>query len=749
MTEYLEKIPSQQSRVDPWELRQLVSVLRRRLFLIIPIALVITGGVMYRGWLQTPIYSQKFQLFLDSTAEGGFNPLSEQRQTSFIPPQFRDFKTEMEVLTSYKVISPLLPEIQSRYSDLDYDKLVKKLKLKHLQETAIIEVSYQDTDPEKIKFILNQLKQAYTDYSLNKLKSSTAQAEKLVDTQLPDLKKRVDRLQGELQIFRRKYNLVDPEQQSQILSERLANALQQKQEALTLLGETESAFNSLQSELGIDIKQARVISTLSDAPRYLALQQQLQELETKLATDSTRYTNGHPAISDLLEKRQRILSLIRQEVVAVLGIETLRELNITELNQLPAISSQQSSRLLLTQKLIETATQLQGLQTRLKYLAAIENQSRKDLQQFAAVIRQYTDLNRKLEIGNESLGRFLTAKENLQIETARKVSPWQVISQIEAPRKPISPNIPRDLLLGGIAGVLAGVGTAIIVGKLDNKYHSPEELQNDTGQTFLGTIPYHKQLKTAPTQLSRNGTLANSAYWEAYISLQTNLDFLEPDKPLKSLVISSALPGEGKSTTSLYLAKIAAAMGKRVLLVDADLRNPTVHRYVDSLTNTWGLSNAISGGAEAQELIQTLPEEENLSILTAGQTPPNPARLLASGKMKDLLLDFQTKYDLVIIDTPPLHGFADAKYLASQADGLMMVVGLDKTEKPAVRQVLKDLELSHINLLGIVANGVKGYKPSYSGYYDYYYNKGKDDSDRYELIATVSSKEQSVGREEK
>ncbi|MGD1912321.1 MAG: GumC family protein [Rivularia sp. (in: cyanobacteria)] len=749
MSEYLEKIPSQQPREDPWELRQLASVLRRRLFLIIPIALAITAGVVYRGWLQKPIYSQKFQLFLDSAAEINVNPLSEQRGSSFIRPQFRDFKTEMEVLTSYKVISPLLPEIQSHYSDLNYDKLVRRLKLNHLEGTAIIEVNYQDINPEKIKFILNKLKQAYTDYSLNKLKSSTLQAEKLVETQLPDLRKRVDRLQGELQIFRRKYNLVNPEQQSQVLSGRLATALEQKQQALTLLGETQSVFNSLEEELGLNIKQARVISTLSEAPRYLAWQEQLQQIDTQLAEQTSRYTNRHPAIVDLLEKRERILSLIRQEVVAVLGIETLRELNIKELNQLPAISTQKSIRLQLTQKLIETATQLQKLQTRLKYLAAVENQARRDLQQFARVIRQYTDLNRKLEIANQSLGRFLTAKENLQIETARKVSPWQVISQIEAPKQPISPNIPRDLALGGIAGVLAGVGAAIIAGKLNNKYHSPEELQNDIGQTFLGTIPYHKQLKTAITQLSRNGTLANSAYWEAYISLQTNLDFLEPDKILKSLVISSALPGEGKSTISLYFAKVAAAMGKRVLLVDADLRNPTIHRYLDSLTNTWGLSNAISGVAEAQDLIQTLPSEENLSVLTAGQIPPNPARLLASAKMKDLLLDFQTKYDLVIIDTTPLHGFADAKYLASQTDGLMMVVGLDKTEKPALRQVLNDLEVSHINLLGIVANGVKGYKPSYSGYYNYYYGKAKDNNERYQLLTQVSSKEQDVRREDK
>lgn len=749
MTEYLEKIPSKQSREDPWELGRLVSVLRRRLFLIIPIALAITAGVAYRGWLQKPIYSQKFQLFLDSTAETNVNPLSEQRPPSFIPLLSRDFKTEMEVLTSYKVISPLLSKIQSRYSELNYDKLVKKLKLKHLEGTAIIEVSYQDTNPEKIKFILNKLKQAYTDYSLNKLKSSTVQAEQLVETQLPDFRKRVDKLQGELQLFRRKYNLVNPEEQSQVLSKRLANALQQKQEALTLLGETQSSFNSLQGELGIDIKGARLISTLSEAPRYLSLQEQLQEIDTKLVSESTRYTNRHPVIADLLEKRQRILSLIRQEVVAVLGIKTLRELNIKELNQLPAISAQKSTRLQLIKKLIETTIQLQALQTRIKFIAAIENQARKDLQKFATVIRQYTDLNRKLEIANQSLARFLTAKENLQIETARKVSPWQVISEIEAPKKPISPNIPRDLALGGIAGVLASVGVAIIVGKLDNKYHSPEELQNDIGQTFLGTIPYHKQLKTNPTLLSHNGTLANSAYWEAYISLQTNLDFLEPDKILKSLVISSALPGEGKSTISLYLAKVAAAMGKRVLLIDADLRNPTIHRYVHSLTNTWGLSNAISGVVEAQDLIQTLPSEENLSVLTAGQIPPNPARLLASGKMKDLLLYFQTKYDLVIIDTPPSHVFADAKYLASQADGLMMVVGLDKTQKPIVRQILNDLKISHINLLGIVANGVKGYKPNYSGYYDYYYNNGKKNSKRYELIAPISSTEESARIQEK
>lgn len=638
------------------------------------------------------------------------------------------------------MISPLLPEIQSRYPDLDYDKLVGKLKLKNKEGTAIIEVSYQDTDREQVKFVLEKIAQGYSDYALDKLKKSTGQAYKLVDDKLPELKNRVNQLQGELQLFRRKYNLVDPEQQSKVLTERLGDITKQKQEAQTLFGETVSTFNSLQQESGIDIEQAQVLSSLSEAPRYLALQQELQKLDTQLATDSTRLTDGHPTIIDLREKRQRLLLLIQQELIRVLGFETA-----STLKTLPTVSDKKAARSELSQKLIETASQLQGMQSRLESLNAAENQARQNVQQFAGIVRKYTDLHRSLEIANQSLSRFLSSKENLQIEAARKVSPWQVISKIEAPSQPISPNISRDLTLGGVAGLLAGVGAVIIAEKLNNKYQSPEELQEDIKQTFLGTIPFQKQLKISPSQVSRNGTLSNSAYWESYISLQANLDFLEPDKVLRSVVISSALPGEGKSTVSLYLAKVSAAMGKRVLLIDADLRRPSIHRYLDGVTNTWGLSNVISGAAEAEHLIQTLPEEENLYILTAGQAPPNPAQLLSSGKMKELMLHFQTLFDLVIIDTPPLHGFADAKYLVNQADGLVMVVGLDKTEKSAVRQVLNDLHLSNINLLGVVANGIKGYTTKYANYYkDYYVNaKGKKDvSLQYQLLPKVGKKEE-------
>ena len=745
MIEQSEKLILEESTEDSWDLRRLTFILRRQLLLFITVSAVVSSGMAFVVWQQKPIYRQQFQLYLDTSTGEGFNPLSEStsvRPPSVIPIQFRDFKTDIELLKSYKVISPLVSEIQSRYPDLDYDKIVKKLKLKNQKDTAIIEVSYQDSDSEQVRFVLEKIAQGYSDYALSKLNKSTEQASKLVDNKLPQLKNRVNELQGELQSFRRRYNLVDPEQQSKVLTERLGDIKKQKQEAQALFGETLSTFNSLQKELGVDVKQAQILLSINESPRYIALQQELQKLDTQLASDSTKLTDGHPVIVNLREKRQRLLSLIQQEVVAVLGIDTA-----ATLKTLPSVSDKKAVRSELSQKLIETGSQLQGMQSRLQSLTVAENQAVQNLQEFTGVARKYTDLNRNLEIANQSLNRFLLSNENLQIEAARKVSPWQVISKIEAPKKPISPSIPRDFLLGGFLGLLAGVGAVFIAEMFNNKYSSLEELQEDVKQTFLGTIPFQEQLKATPSQVSRNGTLSNSAYWESYISLQANLDFLEPDKVLRSIVISSALPGEGKSTVSLYLAKVSAAMGKRVLLIDADLRRPTVHRYLNGITNTWGLSNIIAGAAEAEQLIQTLPEEENLYILTAGEIPPNPAQLLSSGKMKELLLQFQTQYDLVIVDTPPLHGFADAKYLANQVDGLVMVVGLDKTEKPAVRQVLNDLHLSHINLLGVVANGAKYYTTSYANYYQGYYGnakgKGKKETSlQYQLLPKFGKKKE-------
>ena len=185
---------------------------------------------------------------------------------------------------------------------------------------------------------------------------------------------------------------------------------------------------------------------------------------------------------------------------------------------------------------------------------------------------------------------------------------------------------------------------------------------------------------------------------------------------MRSLVMTSAMPGDGKSTISFYLAQIAAAMGKKVLLVDADLRKPNIHN-ISQLKNIWGLTNLISSNTpQKQQVIHQMSFSRNFSIMTAGQIPPDPTKLLTSEKMRGLMKEFEHDYDLVIYDAPPILGLADASLLAPSTDGIVLVTRMEKTDRSAIKQTIDNLRMSRVNLLGMVING-------HNNHLNYYYNK--------------------------
>ncbi|WP_333153049.1 MULTISPECIES: CpsD/CapB family tyrosine-protein kinase [unclassified Microcoleus] len=193
---------------------------------------------------------------------------------------------------------------------------------------------------------------------------------------------------------------------------------------------------------------------------------------------------------------------------------------------------------------------------------------------------------------------------------------------------------------------------------------------------------------------------------EAFHYLYTNIQLLNAEHPISSLTITSTVKGEGKSTVALYLAKTASAVGKRVLLVDANMRLPQLHTYL-SLSNIKGLSNVLSSDLSLNEAIQRLPDDDNLFVLTAGTIPLDPIKLLSSRKMHYLMEQFLALFDLVIYDTPPLIGLADGHLLASQTDGTVLIVKLEKTDRGLVNTALEQLNVADFKVLGVVANGVK------------------------------------------
>lgn len=723
---------------DKLDLRQILAVARRRALVVAGMAIAVTSGIVTKVLQQTPNYEGKFQLLVGSVSgEDQLEQISASlNQSAGVQTNSIDYETQIQVLWSPQVMTPIVEQIQSRYPEIDYNALRSKLAINQLQETKILEVRYQDSDPEKIQFILEQIATGYVNYSLSEQQTSTRQGIQFVEEQLPKLQGRVDSLQQKLQQFRQQNILVDPDSQGQVLTSRVSAIVQERQDTKTKLDEARTLAVQLQSqlgELGLSPEQAIAASALSEAPRYQQLLNQLTEIESQIASESARFTEESPTIQALREKQQNLLPLLSQEAGTVLGANT------SAVPENPAsLASPSSLRLALTQQLVETTNQINMLEVRAGAIAKAERLMSQQLKNLAVVARQYTDLQRELKVATESLNRFLAVRETLQIEAAQKTLPWQLIGEPQKPQTPISPDVPRGLVFGAVAGLLAGAGAGFLAEKLDKVFHSTEELKETTGLALLGTIPFHKPLKqqtkrAKTAEKARTPLLASpisqstyryhaSPFLEAFRSLQTNLQFISPDQPIRSVVISSAVPADGKSTIATFMAQAAAAMGQRVLLVDADLRRPQLHGRTD-LPNVWGLSHVISSDINVKDVIQPSPLEENLFVLTAGQIPPDPTRLLCSQKMQHLVESFQEMFDLVIFDTPPMLGLADARLLAAHTDGIVMVVGLGRTDRTVLMQVLSGLKTSHARVLGVVANGVKKYTTSSYDYYHRYYGK--------------------------
>lgn len=727
--------PPENNDDDDLNLRQLLTVFRRRALVIAGVTIAVTSGIGFWSFRQEPKYESRFQLLVEPvTAEGGkLNKLAQVPGVTDVPYSVLDYDTQIQVLRSPNLMSPILQEIQKRYPEVNYDSLITstKLKIGRFEETKILEVRYRDTDAKKVREVLHQVARGYLRYSLQERQMNLKKGIEFVDSQLPQLRQRVDKLQADLQAFRQRNELLDPESQSQQLAVRVNTIEQQQVDTQVKIRENQSLYTTLTSQLGLQPEQAIATTSLSEAPRYQQLLNQLQEIEAKIAKESARFTEESPTIVALRNQQRNLLPLLKQESQKVIGTN-LQQAGVTN-------DSPSSIRNQLSQQLVDAANQIQVLQMRQRAIAQAERLLNQQVRQMPVIARQYTDLQRELNVATESLNRFLGVREGLQIEVAQKSLPWEIILKPEVPKFPVSPNNERNLILGAIAGLLLGTVVALMVERLDNVFHSPDELKDRTKLPLLGVIPYSKQLKEImPTvnladkmpepedAVPKKGNRRQpqwykaSPFLESFRSLHTNIRFLGSDTPIHSIVISSATPGDGKSTVSVHLAQAAAAMGQRVLLVDADLRLPQVHKVL-GLDNHIGLSNVIATGCTAKQAIQRLPMWDHLYVLTAGQLPPDPTRLLSSKKMLYLMEQFHAVFDLVIYDTPPVLGLADGQLLAAHTNGVVMVGGLGKTDRSMMMQSLDRLRISNATVLGVVANGVKGYTTQSYYHYQHYY----------------------------
>jgi non-specific protein-tyrosine kinase len=297
-----------------------------------------------------------------------------------------------------------------------------------------------------------------------------------------------------------------------------------------------------------------------------------------------------------------------------------------------------------------------------------------------------------------------------------------ILAPAKVPDTPISPNIPQNVLFAALAGLVLAGGAILLLEYLDDTIKDTDDVQRVLGISTLGAITRITNIRQ-PSDHLITSKHPRSPISEAYRVLRTNLRFSGIENPTGALMVTSAGPGEGKTTTAANLAVAMAQSGRRVVLIDTDLRRPTIHK-VFGLTNDTGLSSLFLGDAPTVASVLQPTAIESLQVITSGPLPPNPAEVLDSHLMQQTLQELRAQSDMVILDSPPVLAVADASILGSHCSGAILVIDTGHARSDASRRALQTLKQTNTKVLGAVLNKLSTRRAS--GYYSYYYYSSKD-----------------------
>ncbi len=620
---------------------------------------------------------------------------------------------QLKILKSPTTISKAVEALQSKYPQLNYQTLTQDLKVDFIRDSQnkknVLSVSYENPDKQQVKDVIEVLTETYLDYSADKRSEGVQRGIAVLEEQIPKVSQQVDRLENQMQYLRDKYNFIEPGVSLNPISDRTNLMVQEQTSVTSELQQKRLKLRTLEQELRTQPTSSPTAIELA-TPRYLSLLNQLQEIDVKISSKSTVFSDRTAEMQVLQEERQKLISLIQQ---AGNGIRQKLANEISTLENRQQLAQRESSKL------------------------------RSQLKTTSTVANNYIQLEKQLEIAKSQLNEYTLRRNALAIDATRQGTPWQLLAPAGEPyNSDLSAG--NRLFLGSSFGLLLGVGLALMLNKTEKTVYTSAKVEEITNLPVLGHIPHtpkRKQLLLLGQAKSKNslrqlpasdfyrdpdeaGELAFPGLFpssiEAFRSFAANLgllnfstdsEFLKFDTNLKSIAITSAVSGEGKSTVALNLARAAASMGRKVLLVDADVRSKVRLTESLGLESEIGLKNILNQSTPSLVLehIKKSPLEENLSVLSSGfdeLMSGQTSRMLASGQMHLLMEELEANYDLVIYDLCAVVGYADVNLLAGKTDGVVMVTGLGKVDQTLLTKAVEQLKMCNVPILGIAVNNV-------------------------------------------
>lgn len=704
------------------DLRFYLRVLLKRKWLILLVFLPVVVGTSLWARSQPKVYSAQISLIIDSK-EPRFldNQIQDVNSdsTSAFWANKEYIETQSKIITS-RAVSQRVVEKLGLNTDPEFLNLVRlpegqradamkridavamvqgKIRVEPQKDSRVTYIKVEDSDPNRAALLANEVAQAYADESLSQKLKVTENASKWLDERRDSLSTAARASELSLYNFRKQSDMLSTsiDDRANMVSARLtatSQALTDVQLKIAGLKARVAAIRNVQQQKGSD--DSMWAEALPAARENLTLQK-LKDRMLTLRTDCTelqsRYFEQHPKLSECRDK----LALVEKDFQRELGNLVMG----TEAELREAVEKERNLHGLFT----EARAEAFEVEKKKLELGRLQQESDSAKRQYESVFKRLKDI--------ELSGLLRTS--NVRVLDAARPS-----------MGPIRPNVPQTTLFGVIAGLVAAIGLALMLEFLDSSVTSQSEIEERLGLTFLGFVPSIPPTDSSTKDLHIHRE-PKSHIAECTRAVRTNLLFMSPDKPIKRMLVTSSGPQEGKSTTAINLAIAMAQSGQKVLLIDTDMRRPRLHKAF-GVPNDVGVSSLVVGEGKLDEAIKTT-EVPGVFLLPCGPVPPNPAELLHTRAFGELLETLDGMFDRVLLDSPPVGAVADAVVLATQVNGVVMVLKAGVTNRDVAKRTLRALQDVKATMLGAVLNDVNLERSRYGDYsygYSYrYYGYGE------------------------
>jgi succinoglycan biosynthesis transport protein ExoP len=707
-------------------LRDYLRVILRRKWIVITFFVIAVTTALLGTFMTTPIYRASLTMKIDKDNPNvvNFKDVYEagRSEDSYYQTQFKILKSRnlaKRVIRTMKLdqnphfAGYVPPQNAQTYKvgtgepsgmneDINpslVDRFVANLSVEPLQKSMLARISFDSADPVLAASVANEIGKIFINFNVESKFDATLQARDWLQKQLDDMKANVEKADEKLNNYVAENGIIfldgdntskDAKGQSMV-TKRLEDLSTQVVQATSDRVTKEVMYRESQRQNG------EAIAAVQNSPLIQDLEKNSAAVESQYAQLSKIYKPDYPKMISLREQSNQLKKRINAETKKALeGLRVDYEAAVRKERYLTSALD--------------------------KYRSEVTGQNEKMV--------QYQILKRDADTNRELYNNLLQRVKEVGVTATLTASNIQILDRAEVPRAPYKPNKKRNMMIALMVGLIGGIGLAFFVEYLDNTVKTSDDIEKEISLPSLGLVPQlaKKEEKNVCPIITFEDK--KSPLSEAYRSIGTYIQFSSAGRPPKSILVTSARQGEGKTTTVVNIAVTLTHTYGKGIVIDCDMRKPQLHK-IFGVDNSRGLSAFLAGHMELDDGLVQKTKVESLDVITSGIIPPNPSELLSSYRFKDLITALFPLYSFILIDSPPVLGLSDSLVLSTMTDGVVMVTRAGSTPKDVAVQAKKLLTGVNAKILGVVLNGMTEADlkyGSYSYYYSHYYGDGYEDN---------------------